>query len=122
MQTHKNDKPRSKLPGTWRPAGKGPHDDVEVRFGYAIKHAPTSVAVMHGVTLREVRATEVDGGWRLMFKGNRKGKPVVAYIYHDSYLEALVLAFTTLDVGLLVWHHDDYPPKPSDSPTKPFRF
>lgn len=114
--------PLSKLIGTWRTPGQGPHDDVEVRLGYGLRHVE-QLTEMHGnVRLREFRVTEVEDGWRVMFKGDRRGKPVVAYVYASSYINALIVAITSLDIGKCVWHHDEYPPKRYDKPTVPLRF
>lgn len=102
--------------------GKGPHDDREVRLGYGLKSAEALVALMAGVRLREVRFTEVEDGWRAMFKGDLKGKPVVAYAYHDTYAAVLMFSITSLDLGRLSWHHDEYPPKRYGNPPIPLRF
>ncbi len=122
MATVEHSSPRTKVPGTWRPPGQGPHPDLEVRLGYALKHAEAHTSWKHQVHLREVRLTEVEDGWRLMFKGDHDGKPVVAYAYDDTYIDALIQGLTTLDLGRCVWSPDDYPPKRYAKPTVPLRF
>jgi len=112
----------SKLSGTWRTRGKGPHDDPEVRLGYGLKHAPANARYKSDVHLREIRVTEVEDGWRVMFKGDRGKRPVIAYVFAETYAIAVVLAVTSLDIGILAWYHDDYPPKRYDKPTGRLRF
>lgn len=114
--------PRTKVPGNWRPPGKGPHDDPEVRLGYRMKHAPANTRHRAGVHLREFRLTEVEGGWRAMVKGDRGNEPVVCYIFAETYATALIICITSLDINYVTWHHDAYPPKRYGNPTTPLRF
>lgn len=120
MGTH--EELRTEVPRTSRPPGQGPHPDPEVRFGYALKHAPALSVREAGVHLRELRVTEVDAGWRVMLKGDRGPQPVVAYIFSETYAAALLIALTSLDIGRLTWHHDAYPPTRYDNPPVPLRF
>ena len=122
MAAGRPDHPQTKVSGTSRPPGQGPHPDPEVRFGYALKQAPAYTQKHGGVHLRELRVTEVDGGWRVMVKGDRGKEPVVCYTYHESYVAALVLAMSFLDQGQVTWHHDRYPPQRYASPPIPLRF
>lgn len=108
--------PGTNVSGEFRPQGKGPHDDVEVRVGYGLVHVPHLGAFLCNVHIREFRLTEVEDGWRGMFKGDRAGKPVVAYVFQTTYKDALVLAITSMDLGQLSWTHDQYPPKRFSSP------
>jgi hypothetical protein len=108
--------------GEWRRTGKGPHDDLEVRVGYALTNVPVMAFMLDDVTIREVRLTEVEDGWRLMLKGDRSGKPVVAYTYGDTYRDTMVAGLTMLDTGKAYWDHDEYPPKRFAKPTTPLRF
>lgn len=114
--------PRSKLHGTWQAPGKGPADNLEERFGYALKHAPAYAERKEGVRLRELRVTEVEDGWRAMLKGDRRGKPVVAYFYAPAFSDVLVQCLTSLDSHYCSWHHDEYPPRRYVSPTTTLRF
>lgn len=41
----------TKVSGTFRPAGKGAHDDADLRVGYAATHLPTTVAWLSGIKL-----------------------------------------------------------------------
>ena len=120
MGNHPN--PSTEVGGKWRNPGQGPHPDPEVRLGYALRQAPALSSKVAGVRLRELRITEVDDGWRVMLKGDRGKKPLVAYIFSETYIDALVIAMTSLDIGRLTWHHDEYPPKRYASPTTPLRF
>lgn len=117
-----NSSPAMNIASRWRPSGQGPNPDLEVRIGYAVRHIEAHAAWKHQVHIRELRVTEVEDGWRLMFKGDRDGKPVVSYIYNDTYLSALTLGLTTLDLGQCSWEYDKYPPKRYGSPPVALRF
>ena len=104
-------RPPIKIGGEWRPQGKGPHDDVEVRVAYALVHVPVLAKFLSDVDLREFRISSADGGWRLMLKGTRRDKHVVAFFHADSWKDLITLCATTLDTGAATWYPDLYPPK-----------
>lgn len=103
--------PPIKIGGEWRPKGKGPHDDVEIRVAYGMFHAPTTAAMMDGVSLHHCWMSQVDDQWRVMLKGTRRGKPMVAFFYGPSWRDAIVLMVTSLDSGHAAWRTDTKPPK-----------
>jgi len=103
--------PPSKDGRPWRPPGKGPHDDREVRLAYGLVHLPAVAHFLDGVELQEMRLTLVEEGYRVMLKGKRGNQPKVAFLYANSWKDALILVATTLDSGHSVWWDDKYPPR-----------
>lgn len=103
--------PRTKVPGTWRTPGKGPHDDLELRVGYGLSHMQVTAAKTGRIYLREFRITEVEDGWLAMVKGDRGKKALVAYFFAETYRGALVSAITSLDTGTAPYRADSYPPR-----------
>lgn len=103
--------PPIKIGGEWRPMGKGPHDDVEVRVAYSLVHAPTLAKFLSDVDLQAMWLTIETGGWRLTLKGRRRGKPVVAYFHERNFRDVVTLASTTLDCGRATWWEDGHPVK-----------
>lgn len=99
----------TKVGGHWRTPGRGPADDLEVRFGYSLIQTPAMSLELCGVELSEFRVTRVDVQWRCMLKGLRRNKPVVAFFYEDTYKDVLVLALTSLDLGRVKWYPDKFP-------------
>lgn len=101
--------PSIKIEGEWRPAGKGPHDDVEVRVAYSFMHAPTLARFLSGVDLDAMWIMAEETGWRLTMKGKRNGTPLVAYFHATSFRDVITTAATTLDTGRVKWWPDDNP-------------
>lgn len=101
--------PPIKIGGEWRPPGKGPHDDVEVRVCYSFLHAPTLAKFLSNVDLQAMWLMVEDGGWRLTLKGRRRGKPVVAYFHERNLRDVVTLAATTLDCARVTWWEDPRP-------------
>lgn len=99
-------KPLIKISGEWRPQGKGPHDDVEVRVAYGMFHIPTLLQFIDGVSLTEIRLQPITGGWRGMIKGTRGKEKLVAWFYGASLHEVLVLLVTSADTGYVDWGPD----------------
>lgn len=56
-----------------------------------------------GVELREFKIMVRDGGFLVVLKGRRHGKPVVAFFNADTWQAAIALAVTSLDVGYVGW-------------------
>ncbi len=103
-------RPPIKIGGEWRPNGKGPHLDVEVRVAYAILHAQTLTQYLDGVTLTQLRVTPKRDHVLVMLKGTRKGKPLVAWFGQPTWREALTLVATCMDSGHVEWRIDEPPP------------
>lgn len=101
--------PAIKIAGEWRPPGKGPNDDIEVRVAYSFLHAPALARFLSGVDLTAVWATVEETGWRLTLKGVRGKHPVVAYIHQTTFRDVIVAAATSLDTNNLKWWPDDHP-------------
>lgn len=97
--------------GQWRTQGKGPHDDLEVRVAYALVNAETIARFLDGVLLQEFRLTALELGYRVMLKGMRGGKPVVAYFYEEAWRDVVRLAVTSLDTARATWTPDIHPLK-----------
>jgi len=95
--------------GEYRTQGKGPHDDVEVRVAYGLTHAPRHAKWTQNVELREFRITDIGGSWRVMLKGRRKGKAMVAFFNAETWRDAIALSVTSLDTGYVTWRPDRYP-------------
>lgn len=104
--------PPIKIGGEWRPSGKGPHDDVEVRVAYSFLHAPTLARFLSGVAITAVWLTVEPGGWRATIKGGRGSKHVVAYLHGASFRDAVTICATSLDTGSLRWWEDSRPITP----------
>lgn len=101
--------PSIKIDGEWKPVGKGPSDDLEVRVAYSFLHAPTLAGFLSGVALTAVWMTVEPGGWRLTMKGVRGKRPVVAYFHATRFRDVIVAAATTLDTASATWWADDHP-------------
>lgn len=110
VSKHEAPEPQTKVSGTWRTPGKGPHDDVEVRVAYGLVHAPATALFLEGVELREFRITSTAEGARIMLKAKRGKMHVVAFFNADSWRDAIVLALTSLDSQHVVWKPDQWPP------------
>lgn len=111
MGTPSAGEPSIEIEGEFRPQGKGPHDDVEVRVAYSLVHAATLTWFMEQVELLELRVSVLEDGYRVMLKGTRKGKHLVAFFRAASWREAITLAATSVDCGYVTWWPDQYPPK-----------
>lgn len=59
--------------------------------------------------MRELRLTDMGDEWRVMLKGERRGKPVVAFLHAATWRDAIVLCATSLDTGNVLWRPDRYP-------------
>lgn len=103
--------PSIKIDGAWRPRGKGPHDDREVRMAYALCHTPTLTKLLSGVDFTELRVTKLAEVYRVMVKGKRGKRYLVSFFYGGTIVEALMSALTHLDTGYAHWKDDAYPPK-----------
>lgn len=101
--------PSIKIDGEWRPPGKGPHDDVEVRVAYSFLHAPALARFLSGVDMDAMWLMAEEGGWRLTIKGKRGERPVVAYFHATSFRNVVTLAATSLDTDRAKWWPDDNP-------------
>ncbi len=96
--------------GQWRPGGKGPHDDIEVRVAYGIFNTPVLTQMLGGVELSQLRVTKVDYGWLIMLKGVRRGRYLVAFFSAPTMRDVFVLMTTCVDIGYVTWKDDDHPP------------
>ncbi len=103
-------KPPIKIGGEWRPIGKGPHDDVEVRVAYSLLHLPTLLSQLDDVALTEMRLTVRKQSILVMLKGVRKGRPLVAWFAQETWRDALTLVATCADSGHADWRVDKPPP------------
>ena len=103
--------PSIKIDGEWRPQGKGPHDDVEVRVAYSLRHGETLCRFLSGVELTQLTFFKKPEGWLLMLKGTRGKKKLVAFLMAFTFADALVMAATTMDTGKVPWGPDNPPPK-----------
>lgn len=97
--------------GEWRPGGKGPHSDVEVRVAYGLFHAETNAFFLDGVVLTQMGMFKKDDGWLLLLKGTRGKRKLKAWLHAVTWRDALVLAATCLDSAHLNWQTDTPPPK-----------
>lgn len=91
--------------------GKGPHDDLEVRVAYSLFITPALTRYIAGVELLELRVSAVGEEWRLMLKGLRRGKHLVAFFYAPTWRDVFVHMTTMVDIGYVTWYDDIYPPK-----------
>lgn len=98
---------------------------VAVRVARGLGNLHTVCYVHEGVTLQELRISWIGSTWRLMLKGKRRRRPVVAYFYADEWWDLLVVAVTSVDSGHVGWDTDTYPPRTPlpayDSPPIPVR-
>lgn len=102
--------PPIKIGGSWRPPGQGPHDDVEVRVAYSLRHGEALCHFLAGVELTQMSVFKREDGWLLMLKGDRRGKKLVAFLNAGTFQDALVLAATTMDTNRVPWKDDSPPP------------
>lgn len=101
-----NDRPPIKIGGEWRTQGKGPHDDLEVRVAYSLRHGPALCSFLAGLELTQMSLFKREDGWLVMLKGERPGKQRVAFLNASTFEGALVLAATALDSGNVPWKVD----------------
>lgn len=111
MGTNLAGKPPIKIGGRWRPLGKGPHDDLEVRVAYSLRHGETLCGFLAGVELTQFTLFKREDGWLVMLKGVRVGRKVVAFLNAADFSGALVLAATSMDTARVPWKKDNPPPK-----------
>lgn len=104
-------RPPITIGGEWRPPGKGPHDDVEVRVAYALFHIDSNVRYHDTVELQEFRITRSATGWYVMLKGIRKQRKVVAFLGAADFRDALSIAATMADCQYIPWQPDVWKPK-----------
>lgn len=102
--------PAIKIAGEWRTQGQGPHDDVEVRVAYALRHGEVLCSFLAGVELTQLTLFKQEDGWLLMLKGERGKKKLVAFLNATTYSDALVMAATTMDTNRTPWRPDRPPP------------
>lgn len=110
MLTRTNVEPPIKIGGRWRPAGKGPHDDVEIRVAYSFIHLPNAVFLLDGVSLTDFSLMKREDGWLVMLKGTRRGVKKIAWLHAKTWKEAVTLAATATDSQHTPWA-DPKPPK-----------
>lgn len=122
MQPPITDRPTSKDVGEWDPPGKGPNSKPEVRMAYGFTHLHTLLYRRDGITLQELRISWIGDIWRMMLKGIRGRRHIVAYFYADEWRDLLMVAVTSVDSGYASWDLDDHPPyqyvATSDHPTR----
>lgn len=98
---------------------------VAVRVAKGLGNLHTLCYVHEGVTIQELRISWMGSTWRLMLKGKRRGRPIVAFFYADQWWDLLAVTVTSVDSGYADWHPDSYPPKQAppayDSPPIPLR-
>lgn len=98
---------------------------VAVRVARGLGNLHVLCYVHEGVTVQELRISWIGNTWRLMLKGKRAKRPVVAYFYADEWWDLLTVTVTSVDSGYVDWHRDTYPPKQAppayDSPPIPLR-
>ena len=82
---------------------------MEVRVAYVLNQAPALAEWVAGVTLREFRVNVLPDGFRVMLKGSRAGKPVVAFFNAETWHDAIKTATTSLDTPYTRWLPDRYP-------------
>lgn len=102
-------RPPIKIGGEWRPQGKGPHSDVEVRVAYSLFHAEVNAFFLDGVKLTQMSLFKKDDGWLLLLKGVRRGRKLKAWFVAPSFRDALVVATTSLDCAHVSWQADTPP-------------
>ncbi len=102
--------PPIKIGGRWLPIGKGPHDSLEVRVAYGLCCTPVLVRDLNGVELQEMRLSTNRSEWRLLLKGVRRKRYVIAYFYAPSWREVLTEMVTLADTANIPWHDDEVPP------------
>lgn len=103
--------PPMKIGGELRPPGKGPHDDVEVRVAYSLRHGDVLCAFLAGLELTQMSLFKREDGWLVMLKGERGKKKRVAFMNAGTFADALVLVATSLDTNSVPWREDK--PRPS---------
>lgn len=101
----------TKVTGEWRPDGKGPHDDVEVRVAYGLHHLDKVVLFLCGVELTHFSLFKKRDGWLVMLKGVGPRHPMIAWMHAKTFKEALVVVATTCDSSHVDWRIED-PPRP----------
>jgi len=89
--------------------GKGPHGDLEVRVAYGLFQTPYLVERLAGVDLQEMRLSVNRGEWRVLLKGTRRKRFVIAYFYAPTWREVLTQLVTMADSGFIPWHDDEVP-------------
>lgn len=103
--------PPIKIGGEWRTRGRGPHDDLEVRVAYSLRHGETLCGFLAGVELTQLTFFKKPEGWLIMLKGKRGRDKRVAFLNAFTFEGALVLAATAMDSGDIPWKKDNPPPK-----------
>lgn len=79
---------------------------------------PKVLAWEYGVILAGLIVVEKDEGWLCVVKATRRGKPVVAYVFHDTYQMVVEMVTYRASLGDLRFKVDERPPgsNPSDPP------
>lgn len=103
--------PPIKIGGEWRPPGKGPHDDLEVRVAYALRHGDKLAEFLAGLELTQMTLFKQEDGWLVMLKGKRPGAKRVAFMQARTFADGLVWAATALDTNRVPWRVDK--PRPA---------
>lgn len=96
--------------GEWRTQGKGPHDDVEVRVAYGLFSTPVLTQFMSGVELTDMLCSKVGDQWRIILKGRRKKRKLIAFFYCDTWRDLFVEMVTSVDIGYVRWFDERPPP------------
>lgn len=83
---------------------------MEVRVAYGLFHLPITSFMLADITLQGMYLSRVGTEWRLMLKGTRGKRYLVAFFYGPSWTEVLTLAITSIDSGHVDWTDDSHPP------------
>lgn len=99
-------RPPIKIGREWRPNGRGPHDDLEVRVAYSLRQGEALCWFLAGLELTQMSIFKQEDGWLVMLKGERPGAKRVAFLNASTFEGALVLAATAMDSGNVPWKLD----------------
>lgn len=97
----------TKVTGEFRPPGKGPHDDADLRVAYGLRHLPTTAAWLDRVELTTLSLFRKEDGWLVMLKGNRGRSRLIAWLHASTWADALVLVATTVDSSHVAWQIEE---------------
>lgn len=103
--------PAIKVAGEYRPAGRGPHDDIEVRVAYSLRHGAVLCEFLADLELTQLSLFKQEDGWLVMLKAKRGKRKRVAFMQAADFSDALVIAATSLDTNRVPWKVDKPRPK-----------
>jgi len=109
MATQMDWMPPIMIGSRFRPAGKGPHDDPEIRVAYSLVNLPETLSHLSGVELVAFWVTRTPDGWRLTLKGRRGDKYLVAYMHESEFRDILIAGVSTVDTARCSWQPDKRP-------------